>query len=75
MADQITTAFTRVDMTFKQGITDNFYIFMNISNATNLEDGSIIKNSSIDQGFDRRLFNQSEKYGLTADFGVRLQLE
>jgi hypothetical protein len=49
---------------------------MNISNASNLEDGSLINNSSPDQGvFNRRLFDRSEKYGLTADFGVTLQLE
>jgi TonB-dependent receptor len=75
LADQITMAFTRVDMTFKQGITDNLALFMNISNASNLEDGSLIKNVSLDQGFNRRLFNQSEKYGLTADFCVTLQFE
>jgi hypothetical protein len=69
-------AFTRVDLTFKQGITDNLALFMNISNASNLEDGSLINNSSPDQGvFNRRLFDRSEKYGLTADFGVTLQLE
>jgi TonB-dependent receptor len=76
LADQITMAFTRTDLTFKQGITDNLALFMNISNATNLEDGSLINNSSPNQGvYNRRLFNQSEKYGLTADFGVTLQLE
>ena len=75
LADGIIDAFTRVDLTFKQGITDNLALFMNVSNATNLEDGSLIRNRSIDQGFDRRLFNESEKYGLTADFGVTIKLE
>ncbi len=76
LADRITMAFTRVDLTLKQGITDNLALFMNVSNATNLEDGRLINNSSPDQGvFNRRLFDQSEKYGLTADFGVTLQLE
>jgi hypothetical protein len=76
LSDQITMSFTRVDLTLKQGITDYLALFMNISNATDLEDGSLINNSSPDRGvFNRRLFNQSEKYGLTADFGVTLQLE
>lgn len=76
LSDEVTMAFTRVDLTVKQGITDNLALFMNISNATNLEDGSVINNSSPNQGvFNRRLFSQSEKYGLTADFGVTLQLE
>lgn len=76
LSDQITMAFTRVDLTLKQGITDNLALFVNLSNATNLEDGSEINNSSPDQGvFNRRLFNQSEKYGLTADFGLTFKLE
>jgi len=76
LSDEVTMAFTRVDLTVKQGITDNLALFLNISNATNLEDGSVINNSSPNQGvLNRRLFSQSEKYGLTADFGVTLQLE
>lgn len=76
LSDQITMAFTRVDLTLKQGLTDNLALLLNISNATNLEDGSVINNSSPDQGvFNRRLFNQSEKYGLTADFGLTWQLQ
>jgi len=75
-SDLITMAFTRIDLTLKQGITDNLTLFMNVSNATNLEDGSYINNNSPNQGvYNRRLFNQSEKYGMTADFGVTLQLE
>ncbi len=76
LSDQITMAFTRVDLTLKQGLTDKLALLLNLSNATNLEDGSVINNSSPDQGvFNRRLFNQSEKYGLTADFGLTLQLQ
>lgn len=76
LSDQITMAFTRVDLTLKQGLTDKLAVLLSISNATNLEDGSLINNSSPDQGvFNRRLFNQSEKYGLTADFGLTWQLQ
>ncbi|MDZ7268963.1 MAG: TonB-dependent receptor [candidate division KSB1 bacterium] len=75
LADRITMAFTRVDLTLKQGITDHLALFASLSNATNLEDGSLINNNSPDQGvFNRRLFNQSEKYGLTANFGLMWQL-
>jgi len=42
----------------------------NISNLTNIEEGNSIKNRVM----NRRLFNQSEKYGMTADFGVIVEL-
>ncbi len=71
LSDQATNAFTRVDLALKQGITNNLSLFMNVSNATNLEDGSSIYN----RVYNRKLFNQSEQYGLTADFGVTLRLE
>jgi TonB-dependent receptor len=71
LSDQVTNAFTRVDLALKQGITDNLFLFLNVSNVTNIEDGSSIHN----RVYDRKLFDQSEKYGLTADFGITIQLE
>lgn len=71
LSDQITNSFTRLDLALKQGITNNLALFLNLSNATNIEDGT----STYNRLFDRRLFNQSEQYGLTADFGITLQLE
>ena len=70
LSDQITNAYTRIDLALKQRITDNLSLFINISNLTNVEDGTSIYN----RVEDRKLFNQSEKYGLTADLGVTLQL-
>lgn len=69
LSDQITNAFTRIDLALKQGITDYLALVLNISNLTNVEDGSSIYN----RVYDRRLFNESEKYGLTADFGIIAQ--
>lgn len=69
LSDQVTNAFTRIDLALKQRITDNLSLFFNISNLTNTEDGSSIDN----RVEDRKLFNQSEKYGLTADFGATIQ--
>jgi TonB-dependent receptor len=70
LSDQVTNAFTRIDLALKQGITDYLYLFLNVSNLTNVEDGSSI----INRVYNRKLFNQSEKYGTTADFGVTVQL-
>jgi len=71
LGDGVTNAFTRIDVALRQGITNGLALFLNLSNATNVEDGS----STINRVFDRKLFNQSEKYGLTADFGVTIKLE
>ncbi|MBN2088636.1 TonB-dependent receptor [candidate division KSB1 bacterium] len=70
LSDQVTNAFTRLDLALKQRITPNISLLLNVSNLTNVEDGSSIYN----RVYERRLFNQSEKYGLTADFGVTLEL-
>ncbi len=69
LSDQVTKAFTRVDLAFKQGITDYLSLFWNVSNLTNVEDGSSIYN----RVYHRKLFDESEKYGLTTDFGVIVQ--
>jgi outer membrane receptor protein involved in Fe transport len=69
--DEITNAFTRIDLALRQGITDNLFVFLNISNLTNVEDGT----SLINRPLDRTLFDQSEKYGLTADFGITLKFD
>ncbi len=66
LSDLVSNAFTRIDLAFKQGINDHFSLFFNINNLTDVEDGSSVYNNK----FHRKLFNQSEKYGRTADFGV-----
>jgi TonB-dependent receptor len=69
--DQITNAFTRVDLAFRQRITDFLSLYLNINNVTNVEDGS----SLISRDYGYTLFDQSEQYGTTADLGITLQFE
>ncbi|MDZ7336031.1 MAG: TonB-dependent receptor [candidate division KSB1 bacterium] len=69
LSDEVTNAFTRVDVALRQKITNSITLVLNLSNLTNVEDGSSIYN----RVYDRRLFNESEKYGMTADFGVIVQ--
>jgi TonB-dependent receptor len=68
--DVVTNAFTRLDLAVRQGISDHLILFLNISNLTDVEDGS----SNVNRVYNRTLFNQSEKYGTTADFGLTVQL-
>lgn len=69
-SDQVTQPFTRIDIALKQKITDYLSAFLNINNVTNVEDGAELERRQ----YGYTLFDQSEKYGLTADFGVTLQL-
>jgi hypothetical protein len=71
LSDQVTNAFTRIDLALKQGITENLSLFFNLNNLTNIEDGSSISNTV----YGRKLFDQSEKYGLTAGFGIAARLD
>lgn len=69
-ADQITKPYTRLDIALKQKVTDFLSVFANINNVTNVEDG----NELTRRQYGYTLFDRSEKYGLTVDFGATLQL-
>jgi len=69
-SDQVNIPFTRVDLTLKQGITENIAVFLNVSNLTNIEEGISIHN----RVYHRTLFSNSERYGMTADFGLTVKL-
>ena len=69
LSDVVTNAYTRIDLAVKQGLTKNIALFLNVNNLTDVEEGNSIRN----RVFNRILFNQSEKYGTTADFGVTVE--
>jgi len=58
-----------MDIALKQKITDYLSVFMNINNITNVEDATELDRRQ----YDYRLFDQSEKYGLSLDLGATLQ--
>jgi len=67
--DPLTLEFTRLDLALKQKVTDYLSLFLNLNNITNIEDGTTLSR----RRFNSSLFDQSEKYGLTADFGAALE--
>jgi len=69
-SDSIQNSFTRWDLAIKQIITDNISVMFNLNNITNIKEGTTIQNNISDW----RLYNTSERYGLTADLGVRVEL-
>lgn len=68
-SDQVTKPFLRVDIALKQRITDYLALFANINNVTNVEEGTDLERRQ----YNYTLFDQSERYGLTVDFGVTLE--
>ena len=70
LSDQVTNPFTRLDIALRQRLTENVSVLLSVNNATNIKEGTSILN----RVFDRSLFNQSEFYGLAADFGVTIEL-
>ncbi len=62
-------AFTRLDLALKQKITKNIALLINVNNITDVEEGTSILNRR--QDWD--LLNEREKFGLTADLGVRVE--
>jgi TonB-dependent receptor len=65
--DNIVNAFTRWDLAVKYKIFKNIDIMLNINNITNLEESTSIR----DNTYGWRLLNDSERYGTTADLGIR----
>ena len=69
-SDRVTVAYTRIDLTLKQRITDYLAVFVNVNNVTNIEEGTTVS----DRKYGLSLFDQRERYGLTGDFGVTIEL-
>lgn len=67
--DVVNNAFTRVDLSVKQRITENISLLFNISNLTGTDES----NSVIDRVINSRRPNVKELYDMTADVGVRLE--
>ncbi|KAF0151886.1 MAG: TonB-dependent receptor [Ignavibacteria bacterium] len=68
--DQIRNPYTRIDLALKQQITENISAILNISNLTDIKEENTIFNRV--NGY--KILNTSERYGTTADFGVKISL-
>jgi TonB-dependent receptor len=68
--DIIQGSFSRWDFVVKQQITDKISVILNLNNLTDYEEKDYIMNRVT--GW--KLLNTSQKYGLTADLGVRITL-
>jgi len=70
-SDVLIAGYNRVDLALKQKVTDFLTVLLNINNLTNLKDVNQIDNR-VNQYI---LPNTSQQYGLTAEFGVIVELK
>jgi TonB-dependent receptor len=68
--DVVTAKYTRLDVTLKQKITDNISVSLNLNNITNTEEGTTFANRITGWTLTRT----NNRYGMTADLGVRIEL-
>jgi len=69
-SDRIVGAYTRLDLAFTYKAWNFLTFLLNVSNLTNIEEEDLIDNKP--NGYT--LLNTRERYGLTMDFGVRIDL-
>ena len=68
--DQIINPYTRLDLALKYKFTNYLSVLFSVSNLTNIKEGNSINNRV--NGYT--ILNTEERYGLTADLGVKLEL-
>ena len=69
-SDRIVGSFTRWDLALKYKFNENFSVFFNLNNFTDVEESTYTANRVLNW----ELINTKEKYDFTADLGVRLTL-
>ena len=67
-SDRIIDGYTRLDVALRYKMLNFLSFILNVSNLTNIADEDLIDNKP--NGYT--LLNTSEQYGLTMDFGVRV---
>lgn len=68
--DGLRGEFTRWDLAFKQAIGQRVALLLNVNNLTGVEETALSYNSLL----DRTLLGDSQIYGTTVDFGLRIDL-
>jgi TonB-dependent receptor len=68
--DRVVKSYSRLDFSVKQKITDFITVFLNLNNLTGTEEP--VNSTYITPGWDLPV--SSQRYGLTGDFGVRVEL-
>lgn len=68
--DRVVNSFSRWDLALKQEINSNISVTFNLNNFTNSEEGTSVKNRIMNW----TLPDWSEKYGMTADLGLKIVL-
>lgn len=68
--DNVQNSFTRWDLSLRQKVTNNIAVYFNVNNITDSEDGRNYRNKIE----NRNLIRDANRYGRTADLGIRVEL-
>ncbi len=68
--DPVVKSFTRWDLSVKQRLTEHITVFLNLNNLTSVEEDVY----TVNRVDDWEALQSSQRYGLTGDLGVRLEL-
>jgi TonB-dependent receptor len=68
LTDGVIGAYSRVDLTLKQKITPNIALLLSLSNLLDTQE----KTYTINRVYNWRKLSTNQRYGATADFGVRV---
>ncbi len=68
--DPVVQSFTRWDLSVKQRLTEHITVFLNLNNLTSVEEDVFTAN----QVHNWDVLQSSQRYGLTGDLGIRLEL-
>ena len=68
-SDPLVNGYTRIDLALRQKLTDFLSVLVNVSNLSSVEEG----NSIINRVSGYTLVNTNERYGMTADIGIKFE--
>lgn len=68
--DIVINPFTRLDFALKYQFNENIAVLLNVNNLTNIKEENLIYN----RVNNYKILNTSERYGLTADLGVKIDI-
>lgn len=74
-SDPVAKQFSRWDLSLKQRINENVSVFLNVNNLTSIaEDRTRVHTGAIPGSVPYEVLTSSQRYGLSGDFGVRVEL-
>ncbi|GJQ63851.1 MAG: TonB-dependent receptor [Melioribacteraceae bacterium] len=69
-SDRIINAYTRLDLSLRYQLLENLSLMCNVNNLNNIDEDNLQRNNK----YNYDILRNSELYGTTVDFGVRVEM-